>query len=932
MNQIKTIFALFLLFVTYSLSAQEKYWQQKVDYKMDVSLNPNDNSLQAFAKITYTNHSPDTLRYIWFHLWPNAYKNDKTALSDQLLENERSDFYFSGDEEKGYINRLDFRIDEKPVKTEDHPEHIDIIKLLLPEPLAPNGTVVITTPFHVKLPYNFSRGGYTGKTYQVTQWYPKPAVYDIKGWHPMPYLDQGEFYAEFGDYEVNITVPQKFIVAATGEPQFKVEDALFIPGRVPKTRKTAKPLASIPFNWDPMPRKTYAYKQSNAIDFAFFADTTFTVQQDTVALPSGKIVKVRSYFHIRRLDVWANAINYMKEAIRYHSVWIGDYPFENATVVDGQQGFSGGMEYPTITILTGASSPKELDMLIFHELGHNWFQASLATNERKYPWMDEGMNTYYDNRYQAIKYPYNTKSKGLSGLRNDPRLPELLFRTQAAVKKDQPINTPADSLTAGNYGLIAYTKTAMWMKKLEDDYGLERFDGMMQRYYEEWKFKHPQPEDFKRIMETDNEEKADSLYRLIYTKGTVSPEPFRPIKIVPLYRLKETYKYRPIFITPIANYNTYNGLMPGIAFHNYSLPFPKFNFIVIPMYGLKSKKLNGWSRLAYNFYPNNVFSKIEIAAISSMFNQRLYEDPAGNPYNLAFRKVAPMAKFVFKEPFARSTKEKFIQLRYFAIGEDNIRFDSTLKETSITRNPYEVAQVRYVFNNSRKLYPYRGELLAEYNKDFVRLNFTGNYLFNFRKKGGVNVRFYAGKFIYTSPKNSNTAFETERFHLTMSGPKGDEDYTYSSPFIGRNEASGFWTQQIMIRDGAFKVRTDLLAEKVGKSDDWLTAVNLTVDVPDKLNILRAIPLVKIPIKLFADIGTSGSVWGQTTEGSRLLYDGGLQFSLLNNLVSFYVPLVYSKVYSNYFKSTPGNSFWERISFSINIQDFSFKQVKQLFQN
>ena len=139
-----------------SLQAQERYWQQKVDYKMDVTLDPNENTLQAFARITYTNNSPDTLRFIWFHLWPNAYRNDRTAFSDQLLENGITDFYFSDDEQKGYINRLDFRIDEKPVSVEDHPEHIDIVKLILPQPLQPGASVVISTPFHVKLPYNFS--------------------------------------------------------------------------------------------------------------------------------------------------------------------------------------------------------------------------------------------------------------------------------------------------------------------------------------------------------------------------------------------------------------------------------------------------------------------------------------------------------------------------------------------------------------------------------------------------------------------------------------------------------------------------------------------------------------------------------------------------------------------------------------------------------
>jgi hypothetical protein len=162
----------------------------------------------------------------------------------------------------------------------------------------------------------------------------------------------------------------------------------------------------------------------------------------------------------------------------------------------------------------------------------------------------------------------------------------------------------------------------------------------------------------------------------------------------------------------------------------------------------------------------------------------------------------------------------------------------------------------------------------------------------------------------------------------MSGPKGDEDYTYSAPFIGRNENSGLWSQQIMPRDGFFKVRTDLLATKPGVSDNWLTAANLTVDVPDRLNPLQVLP-IKIPLKLFADFGTSSTTWNQDG-GSRLLYDAGIQISMLNNLVNFYFPLVYSSVYRDYFKSTPGNNFFQRVSFSINILDLSFRQISQQF--
>jgi len=190
-------------------TSKAQYWQQKVDYTIEVSLNDQAKTLQGFEKLTYYNNSPDTLTYIWFHIWPNAYKTDLTAFSNQHLQNGNTEFYFADKEQRGYINQLDFKVNGISSKIEDHPEHIDIIKLVLPSPLLPGQQAVITTPFHVKLPYNYSRGGYDKQTFQVTQWYPKPAVYDLNGWHPMPYLDQGEFYSEFGNFNVRITVPQE---------------------------------------------------------------------------------------------------------------------------------------------------------------------------------------------------------------------------------------------------------------------------------------------------------------------------------------------------------------------------------------------------------------------------------------------------------------------------------------------------------------------------------------------------------------------------------------------------------------------------------------------------------------------------------------------------------------------------------------------------
>jgi len=170
-------------------------------------------------------------------------------------------------------------------------------------------------------------------------------------------------------------------------------------------------------------------------------------------------------------------------------------------------------------------------------------------------------------------------------------------------------------------------------------------------------------------------------------------------------------------------------------------------------------------------------------------------------------------------------------------------------------------------------------------------------------------------------------FETDRYHLNMTGANGYEDYTYSDYFIGRNEFNGFVSQQIMVRDGAFKVRTDLLADKVAKTDDWLIAANLSTTIPPAINPLELLPF-KIPLKFFVDIGTYAEAWKQGSDADRFLYDVGLHIPLLKETINIYIPLLYSKVYKDYIQSTSlkKERFWKKISFSIDISNFSFRKI------
>jgi Peptidase family M1 domain len=916
------------------------YWQQQVNYKIDVTLNDADNTLDGFVKMDYHNNSPDTLYFIWIHLWQNAFKNDKTAFTDQDLENGSIDFYFSNADKRGYINRLDFKVNGEVAKTTDHPQHQDIVKLILPKPIAPNSTAKIETPFHVKLPYNFSRGGHVVQAYQITQWYPKPAVYDRKGWHPMPYLDQGEFYAEFGNYEVQITLPDNYVVAATGDLR-NASEAEWLKNKKPFSRnltaakkseqKKGTGISEIP---SAAKTKTLQYKQNNVHDFAWFADKTFTVKTDMLQLPSGKIITANVFYYSENKDVWQNSIAMIKRSILTKSQWLGEYPYNVVSVVDGGNG--GGMEYPTITLLDDGGSEKMLDFVINHEVGHNWFEAILGTNERTHPWMDEGMNTYYDNRYALQQY--GTTNLDITQIKSkfiNNRLPDdiqhTLLQTVTGIKKDQPIETSSEKMTAFNYNMVTYIKTGDWMKLLEDELGKTVFDNCMQEYYKRWQFKHPYPEDFKKVVEEVSGKNVDATFSLLNKKGELKKtNTKKDIRFKTFFSLKQTDKHNYIFASPAIGYNFYDKLMLGALVHNYTLPLTKFQFVVAPLYATKSKQLNGLGRLSYTFYPGENGQKFEVAVAGATFSGDNFTDSTNTTHAQRFSKIVPSLKYVFANKNPRSSITKYIQWKTFLINEQGLLFTrDTINQVDVITYPTEsryVNQLRFVIENNRVLYPYKGALQVEQGEGFARAAFTGNYFFNYAKGGGMDVRLFAGKFFYLGDKTFIKQFETDRYHLNMTGPKGNEDYTYSNYFVGRNEFEKFSTQQIMIRDGGFKVRTDYLSNKIGKTDNWLVALNFTSTIPKIINPFAVLPF-KLPIKVFVDIGTYAEAWKKNALTGRFVYDAGLQLSLFKNTVNIYVPLLYSKEYKDYFKSTiTEKRFLKNIAFSIDLQNINLKKL------
>jgi hypothetical protein len=498
--------------------ASQGYFQQEVNYEIQVTLDDRRHELNGFESVEYINNSPDTLRFLFFHLWPNAYSNNKTALAREIFSRNGKGKLFNDPELKGYIDSLDFKVGSLNVQWEILSDEPDICKIILNEPLNHGDTILITTPFHVKIPKGVtSRSGHIGESYQITQWYPKPAVYDRQGWHQMPYLDQGEFYSEFGCFDVSITLPANYVVGATGNLQNEEEkkwlDMLAADSswmRTPDYGGGAFPVSSVHL-------KTLRYTEDNVHDFAWFADKRFHVLKGEVNLPAtGREVVTWALFTNQEAEYWINAVSYINNAILSFSEWIGDYPYNYFTAVQSALSAGSGMEYPGLTVIGLAKDPYLLDEVITHEICHSWFYSAIGSDERSFPFMDESIVSAYTFRYMEENYPGkklwevvfgNRKLARLFHLIDMPvqRMQEIEWLVPARRNLEQPVNLEATDYSYENYSSIIYNKAAQGFNYLRAYLGDSLFDTIMHDYYLMWKNKHPGPDDLRAVFESHSD-------------------------------------------------------------------------------------------------------------------------------------------------------------------------------------------------------------------------------------------------------------------------------------------------------------------------------------------------------------------------------------------------------------------------------------------
>jgi hypothetical protein len=470
------------------------YWQQQVDYAIEASVDTGSQLLMGSERIRYTNNSPDALAYLWLKLDANLCDPESiTSVLDVpplLFGDAVFDFSCTGGSEMA-LTRVE-TIDGAPLR---HEVQSTIVRVDLPESLPSGGVFELEVDWQWTLPeYGFGRMGRDGTLYQVAQWYPRLAVYDdVEGWSIHPFLGAGEFYQEFGDFAVELTVPAAYVVAATGTIQNPEEVLAGAQRERLAGAATSEEAVAIVTREEALAtrsssasgEKTWRFEAENVRDFAFAMAPDFRWDASTW---NGILIQT---FYRPEAVLWEEANRMSWVSIKHFSERIYPYPWPHATTVEGP---NEGMEYPMLTFVPTETTREELYWVLTHEFGHEWFPMIVNSNERLHVWMDEGFNTFIDigsvEEYFAGEEYADTVS----------RQPLELYAAHATVGEEQAMALPPDE----HHDLYwaGYFKPALMLHLLQYEVlGKERFDRAFSEYANAWAFKHPYPADFFRAME-----------------------------------------------------------------------------------------------------------------------------------------------------------------------------------------------------------------------------------------------------------------------------------------------------------------------------------------------------------------------------------------------------------------------------------------------
>ncbi len=507
----KLVTGVFLLGLFQVSIAQSDRWQQRINYDIDVKMDVNTNILDGTEKIDYYNNSPDTLTRLFFHTYWNAFQPHSSMdersreLGKTILgKNRKGDDIQDWDSrvrdrilnlqpnEEGYQKVAYVNINGKAQKLK---EHETILEVVLDKPLLPKSKTSLVVGFTAQVPKQVRRSGRDnaeGIRFSMSQWYPKMVEYDYEGWSANPYVAR-EFYGVWGDYNVNITIDKNYMLAATGTLQNANKIGF---GYSTPQLKVPKPSGNT---------LTWNFTAENVHDFVWAADPDYVmIKRDIKNGPTLFVV----YKNVDSLqDRWKKLADTVELAYPLIAKTFGPYPYKNYSII---QGGDGGMEYAMATLIKSASIGTAI-----HEWMHSWYQGLLGTNEFLYPWMDEGFTNYASERIMS-------EMRGKQGFNQESNYSSYYRLVQSGF--EEPMSTPADHFNTNYaYSTASYSKGAVFLSQLGYIVGDSVRDQILLDYYHQWKYKHPNPNDFIRVAEKTSGMELDWYKQYwMYTTKTIN--------------------------------------------------------------------------------------------------------------------------------------------------------------------------------------------------------------------------------------------------------------------------------------------------------------------------------------------------------------------------------------------------------------------------
>ncbi len=486
---INNIQLIFLCLLTSQLCFGQ-YWQQEADYTIDVVLDTATHQYAGTQSIAYTNNSPDRLTKLYYHLYFNAFQpgsmmdiRSTTIMDPDKRVGDRISTLTP--EEYGWIAVREMMVDGVPC---DYEEDGTILVVYLENAIEPGQTAKLDMKYRAQIPLQIRRSGRDNKEgidYSMAQWYPKLCAYDYDGWHPNPYIGR-EFYGNWGDFNVNITLPANYIIGGTGK--------LLNPDEVGQ-QINGKMIRYVNQEGD----KTWKFIAKNVHDYAWGADPHYTHLREQ----TDNGIQLDYYFQATETNKenWESLHSYMNASIAYMDKRFGEYPYPRYAFI---QGGDGGMEYPMATLITGERPISSLVGVSVHEWIHSWYQMMMATDEAQFPWMDEGFTSFGSSEVMN-----HLRAEGLldGEVKVNPIENTMLNYTEFTKSGyEEPLTTHADHYNTNYaYGVGSYVKGAVYLKQLEYVIGKEAFDRVLLAYYDKWKFKHPTAKSFLRVAEVESD-------------------------------------------------------------------------------------------------------------------------------------------------------------------------------------------------------------------------------------------------------------------------------------------------------------------------------------------------------------------------------------------------------------------------------------------